>query len=261
MTYELNHVSVSRGNQPVLHDINLKLPRERLVGLVGPNGAGKSTLLSVMAGDLKPEGGQLLLDGAGMQVHAPADLAKQRAIMTQQSAAIFNLTVRQVLELALFAFAHWREQQKACLLTDVAKSVGVAPWLDEPMTARSWGQQQRVHFARALLQAQAAWHESGRAWLLLDEPTASQDPWHQQAMFAACRTFMSWQSVGVVVVVHDLTLAAQWCDEIVMLKAGRVVAQGDCRDVLTAQQLGQVFGEDLQVDVRWQPLPGVIMAR
>jgi len=101
MTYELNHVSVSRGNQPVLHDINLKLPRERLVGLVGPNGAGKSTLLSVMAGDLKPEAGQLLLDRAGMQVHAPADLAKQRAIMTQQSAAIFNLTVRQVLELGV----------------------------------------------------------------------------------------------------------------------------------------------------------------
>jgi len=64
-----------------------------------------------------------------------------------------------------------------------------------------------------------------------------------------------------VVVVHDLTLAAQWCDEIVMLKAGRVVAQGDCRDVLTAQQLGQLFGEDLKIDVRWQPLPGVIMAR
>jgi iron complex transport system ATP-binding protein len=214
-----------------------------------------------MAGDLKPGQGTVSIDGAGLERCPPAELAKRRAIMTQQSAAVFNLTVRQVLELGLYAFSHWSPQKKSRLLGTVAQTAGITIWLDEPLTARSWGQQQRVHFARALLQAQAAWQASGQAWLLLDEPTASQDPWHQQAILAACREWMSWGEVGVVVVVHDLTLAAQWCDELLLLKAGRVLAQGPCREMLTAERLAQLFGEDLNIDVRWAPLPGVIIAR
>lgn len=261
MSFELEHVSVSMADQPVLRDVHLRLSRDRLVGVIGPNGAGKSTLLSVLAGDVAPRQGVVKVDGSRVGQYSSAHLAQRRAIMTQQSDAIFNLTVRQVLELGLYAFASEPGQQKDRWLGDVAQSVGLTDWLDTPLTARSWGQQQRVHFARALLQAQAAWHTQGKAWLLLDEPTASQDPWHQQALLAVCRDFMSWGQVGVVLVLHDLTLAAQWCEELLVVKSGRVLAHGACRDVLTADRLKQAFGEDLKVDVRWEPLPGVIMTR
>lgn len=261
MTFDLEHVSASRAHQMVLHDVDLRLPRNRLVGLIGPNGAGKSTLLSVMAGDLQPEKGQVSMDGICLGRCSPAALATRRAVMTQQSAAIFNLTVRQVLELGLYAFSYGSPEKTSRLLHAAAQDAGISAWLDESLTALSWGQQQRVHFARALLQAQAAWHESGQAWLLLDEPTASQDPWQQQAMFDACRRFIAWGEVGVVVVVHDLTLAAQWCDDLVLIKNGRVLAQGPSKEMLTVERLRQLFGEDLKVDVRWDPLPGVIIAR
>ena len=261
MTFELQQVSLLRGDHVALRDIDLRLSRDRLVGIIGPNGSGKSSLLSVLAGDLISDQGRVCIDGEPVSKRPSSDLAQQRAIMAQQSEAIFNLTVRQVLELGLFAFAHWSVAERTRLLGSVAQSLGLEHWLDESLTVRSLGQQQRVHFARALLQAQAAWHEQGRAWLLLDEPTASQDPWHQQSMFAACKAFLSWGRVGIVVVVHDLTLAAQWCDELVVLKDASVVAQGPCRSVLNAQQLGLAFGSDLKVDVRWAPLPGVIMSR
>jgi len=261
MTFTLDHVTVSRNEQVVLHDIDLPLPRERLVGIIGPNGAGKSSLLSVLAGDLKSDQGQVLLDDAPVAGQSPGDLAKRRAIMAQQPGAIFNLSIKQVLDLGLYAFGHWSVPERERLLLSVAKTMGIDGWLSQSLTSRSWGQQQRVHFARALLQAQAAWHEQGKAWLLLDEPTASQDPWHQQSMLAAARALMDWGQVGVVVVVHDLTLAAQWCDELVVIKEGRLLAKGLCRSVLTTDQLRQAFGQDLKIDVRWEPLPGVIMAR
>ena len=261
MTFKLDRVTVSRDQQVVLHDIDLQLPRERLVGIIGPNGAGKSSLLSVLAGDLKIDQGQVLLDDVSVAGQPPGDLAKRRAIMSQQPGAIFNLSIKQVLELGLYAFGHWPVPERERLLLSVAKTMGIDGWLSQSLTSRSWGQQQRVHFARALLQAQAAWHEQGKAWLLLDEPTASQDPWHQQSMLAAARDLMHWGQVGVVVVVHDLTLAAQWCDELVVIKEGRLLAKGPCRSVLTTDQLRQAFGQDLKIDVRWEPLPGVIMSR
>ena len=261
MTFELQQVSLLRGEHVALRDIDLHLCRDRLVGVIGPNGSGKSSLLSVLAGDLRCDQGRVCIDGAPVLGRSSSELAKQRAIMAQQSEAIFNLTVRQVLELGLFAFAHWSVCERNRLLGSVAESLGLDHWLEDALTSRSLGQQQRVHFARALLQAQAAWHEQGCAWLLLDEPTASQDPWHQQSMLAACKAFLSWGQVGVVVVLHDLTLAAQWCDELVVLKDGDVLAQGPCRSVLNEQQLGLAFGNDLKIDVRWAPLPGVIMSR
>jgi len=261
MTFELQQVSLLRGEHVALRDIDLRLSRDRLVGVIGPNGSGKSSLLAVLAGDLRSDQGRVCIDDEPVLGRSSDELAKQRAIMAQQSEAIFNLTVRQVLELGLFAYAHWPMPKRDRLLRAVSESLGLDHWLDESLTARSLGQQQRVHFARALLQAQAAWHERGCAWLLLDEPTASQDPWHQQSMLAACKAFLSWGQVGVVVVMHDLTLAAQWCDDLVVLKDGDVLTQGPCRSVLTDKQLGLAFGNDLKIDVRWAPLPGVIMSR
>lgn len=261
MTYELERVCARRDNQIVLRGIDLRLPRGRLLGIVGPNGAGKSSLLSALAGDIEIEQGRVSIDEADIARRLPGDLALMRAVMTQQPGAAFNLTVKQVLELGLYAFSHWSTERQEALLLALAQSVGIDEWLSQSLTSRSWGQQQRVHFARALLQAQATWHETGKAWLLLDEPTASQDPWHQQAMLAACRAFLSWGHVGVVVVLHDLTLAAQWCDDLVILKDGCVLVQGPCDSVLTPSWLGQAFGDDLKVDVRREPLPGVIMSR
>lgn len=260
MTYELDHLCVSRERSAVLDDLCLTLPSGRLIGLIGSNGAGKSTLLAALAGDLKPDGGQIALDGQALESIAPDKLAHRRAIMAQQTAAIFNLTVAQVLELGLHAFAHWSSRERELLLTEVAQATDIAQWLQQSITALSIGQQQRVHFARTLLQARAAYADHGKVWLLLDEPTASQDPWQQQMLMSICHGFSKQDCVGVLVVMHDLTLAAQWCDEIIVLKDHGVLASGNTRDVLTPQTLKRTYGSELDVEVVWAPVPAVIMA-
>ena len=258
MTYQLDHVTICRDGLVVLENVNLALPSGQVIGLVGPNGVGKSTLLAALAGDIKPDRGQILLEEAAVGNFSPAALACRRAIMAQQAAAIFNLSVRQVLELGLHAFAHWRHRARETLLLAVAQAADVAQWLSQSITSLSVGQQQRVHFARALLQAQAARQEHGQAWLLLDEPAANQDPWQQQMMMSLCREFVANAGAGVLLVLHDLTLVAQWCDEIVVLKDKGVLASGQTRAVLTAQTLKTAFGQSLDVQVMWQPVPGVI---
>lgn len=260
MTYHLDHVTICRDGTAVLAGLNLTLHSGRVIGLVGPNGVGKSTLLAALAGDLKLDQGQVLLHDTKLHELSAAALATRRAIMAQQSALLFNLTVRQVLELGLHAFAHWQYERKAALLSAVATSTDVLQWLGQSITTLSVGQQQRVHFARTLLQAQAANQEHGQAWLLLDEPTASQDPWQQQMMMAVCREFAAEGSVGVLLVMHDLTLAAQWCDEMIVLKDKGVLAHGSTREVLTPQTLKRAFGDQLCVHVVWEPLAGVIMS-
>jgi iron complex transport system ATP-binding protein len=267
MTYQLDGVTIAHDGNVVLRDIHLTVPCGRLTGVIGPNGAGKSTLLAAMAGDLSGQAsaqlssqGRVLLWDKPIESAKPGTLARQRAIMSQQAAAVFNLTVRDVLWLGLYAFDHWSDLARDDLLSATAKATGVQDWLDQTLTSRSLGQQQRVHFTRALLQAQASWLDAGQAWLLLDEPTASQDPWHQHAMMSVCRAFLARGSVGIVVVMHDLTLAAQWCDDMIIIKNGAVLAQGATRSVLDTDRIKQTFGSGLEVQVLWEPAPGVIIS-
>lgn len=260
MTYQLNHVKISRQGHLVLDDLCLTMQSGRVIGLIGPNGAGKSTLLAALAGDLKVDQGQIEMDGQAFKSLSPEQLAKRRSILTQQATAIFNLTVRQVLELGLYAFEHWPRPDRESLLADVAKLTHICEWLHQSITTLSLGQQQRVHFARTLVQAKACLKERGNAWWLLDEPTASQDPRQQQMMMSVCRAFANQSSSGVLLVMHDLSLAAQWCDEIIVLKNKGLLAHGKTRDVLTADTLRQVYGSELDVKVFWDPLIGVIMS-
>ena len=261
MTYQLDRVTISRQGRIVLKDISLAMPMGRVTGLIGPNGVGKSTLLAALAGDLNVDQGQLLLNQSPVAGLSPQILAVRRAIMSQQSPAIFNLTVRQVLDLGLHAFAHWSGGERDALLSEVAQMTDVAQWLGQSITELSLGQQQRVHFARALLQANAAHQEHGQAWLLLDEPNANQDPGQQQMMMNVCSRFAATDSAGVLLVMHDLTLAAQWCDHIIVLKDRGVLANGQARDVLTPDTLKLAYGSELAVQVLWEPVPAVIMSR
>lgn len=264
MTFALQNVSVVRGDKPVLTDVTLALTTGSIIGVIGPNGAGKSTLLGALAGDLAISQGSLTLADMPLPPLSQTDLARRRAVMAQQSAAIFNLNVRQVLELGLFAFEHWTAHERGALLIDVAATTGVDRWLDDAMTARSVGEQQRVHFTRAVLQARAALQETGSAWLLLDEPSANQDPAHQQAMMQTCRRLLESgpgdqrSALGVVVVMHDLSLAAQWCDELIVLKNGAVLNQGPVGEVLTPETIHEAFGQQLGVRVHRDP-SGVIV--
>jgi iron complex transport system ATP-binding protein len=258
MTYELKNVSVNRSGTRVLRDLSLSIERGQVTGVIGPNGAGKSTLLAVLAGQMAGLSGQTALDKKPLSSLDVNALARSRAVMAQQLPHDFHLTVEQVLRLGLYAFGDLLPGAATPLIDQAAEMVGVATWLPRSMAAFSMGQQQRVHFARALVQLLAIKQQQQHAWLLLDEPTASQDPLHQQTLLACCRQ-LARQNTGVVIALHDLTLAAQWCDRLIVLSSGELTAHGPTREILTEDTIQRVFGTDLRAHVIHDPAAGVVI--
>jgi iron complex transport system ATP-binding protein len=259
MTYVLSDLSVDRGGKRVLAELSLPFERGCVTGLIGPNGAGKSTLLSVLAGQMAETSGQIELDGSKVCSRDILGLARARAVMAQQIPNDIHLSVEQVVSLGLYAFGDLAAQDQKQLVAQAADMVGISSWLARSMAMHSIGQQQRVHFARALVQLLAIEQLQQVAWLLLDEPTASQDPLHQQQLLACCKTLVTRHTVGVVVALHDLTLAAQWCERLVVLREGRLVAHGLTSEILTEATVQRAFGDQLGVYVTQEPAPGVVI--
>lgn len=248
MTFVIKDLSLGYAQHRVLNQVSLQLPRGQLMGILGANGAGKSSFLAALAGDLSPIAGQVCLDGVNVADLSSQALARQRAVLPQNPAATlnyaaFNVTVKQILALGLYAFEAIDPESierlivQACVLMQLDETLR-----DQPMSQLSGGQQQRVHIARVLVQALAGLHRHHTSWLLLDEPLANLDPLHQQCCLSALHQLVREHDLGVVVVMHDLNLAAQWCDQALLFADQRVLAAGPVTDVLNESLLERVFG-------------------
>ncbi|GAA4627776.1 heme ABC transporter ATP-binding protein [Cellulomonas oligotrophica] len=232
-------VRLAYGAHRVLDDVDLDVRAGEVVALVGPNGAGKSTLLGVLAGEPRPDAGQVLLDGADLRDLPLTDLARQRAVMLQEVRVSFPFRVREVVAMGRHP---WRgtpgEADDDAVVDRALVDADVVPLAGRTFPTLSGGERARAAFARVLAQ-------DGRV-LLLDEPTAALDVRHQEAVLARART-AARTGCAVVVVLHDLTLAAAYADRVVVLADGRVVADGPPHAVLTSALLTEVYGHPLEV--------------
>ncbi len=241
-------VGVRAGLCELLRDVSIRVEIGEVVALVGPNGAGKSTLLSVLAGDREGHAGAVTLLGRALDAWSPAELARVRALLPQASTLSMPFSVSDVVLLGRSPHlvgetesAHDRAVAAAAL-----DAVGLAGLASRTYTTLSGGERQRVHFARVLAQLgglapnERSAAREGRL-LLLDEPTAALDLAQAHAVLALAREVAAART-AVVVVLHDLNLAAQWADRIVVLDRGRVADDGAPRDVLRPSLLRAVFG-------------------
>ncbi|MEJ7596973.1 MAG: heme ABC transporter ATP-binding protein [Kofleriaceae bacterium] len=222
-------LSVHAGRAVLLDEVDLAIAAGELVSIVGPNGAGKSTLLGALAGDRRPTRGAVVLHGRDLTTLSVAELARSRAVLPQRSQLALAFTAIEVVQLAGPTID--RALARRCL-ADVA----LEPFADRVYPSLSGGEQQRVQLARVLAQLAA----SPRAALLLDEPTSALDPRHQRIVLGLARRAAA-AGHAVVVVVHDLTLAARWCDRVVLLAGGRLVADGPPGAVFTAPALAAAY--------------------
>jgi iron complex transport system ATP-binding protein len=219
--------------RPILNGIDLVIePGERL-GVIGPNGSGKSTLLRCLYAWYRPSWGVILLDGRDVQAIEPGKRAQKVAVLVQHSEAGPGLSVAEVVTLGRLPHgASWRgETEDDRQAVDAALAVvGMVDWRDRPFGPLSGGEKQRVLFARALAQQPSL--------LLLDEPTNHLDIKHQ---FDVLR---SAQGLGVTVVMtlHDLNLAARWCDRICLIDEGRVRAIGPPAEVMIPELISPAYG-------------------
>jgi iron complex transport system ATP-binding protein len=232
-------VSLELGGASVLSGVDLSVTAGELVALVGPNGAGKSTLLGVLAGDLEPDAGSVELDGRPLARHHARELARQRAVLLQRQGLAFGFRVEDVVRMGR---APWyrtpAEADDDRVVSDSMARTEVTPFALRLYPTLSGGEQARVSFARILAQAAPV--------LLLDEPTAALDIRHQEVLLGVARA-AAGHGAAVVVVLHDLALAAAYADRVCVLSRGTVAADGPPASVLTGELLTEVYEYPVRV--------------
>lgn len=237
---ELDRVGVVRGKAKLLSEVSLSLSPAQLVCIAGPNGAGKSTLVRVAAGALVPEQGQVRFFGEPLARLDSQELARRRAVVNQRSHIAFGFTSLEVVLLGRHPHSELPEGRRDLEAARQALArVEVGHLAERDVTTLSGGERQRVEIARALAQLQSD-VPPGETALFLDEPTSNLDLAHQHAVLSLARA-TSREGRLVVAVLHDLNLAAQYADRLVLLDAGSVAADGPPRGVLTSELIWQVF--------------------
>lgn len=270
VTLEARGVTVHLGGTPILTEVDLDLRRGEVTVLVGPNGAGKSTLFGVLAGDIAPlagtvriiagspaAGGSASRELADVSALRPKELSRRRAVQMQDSRLAFSFTARDAVEMGRAPWVGTPEEERDDEVIAAALAAGEVTHLAaRQVPSLSGGERSRVAFARLLAQETEI--------LLLDEPTAALDIRHQEHVIAAARG-RARAGATVMVIVHDLSLAAAYADRIVLLEGGRVRAVGSPAEVLTAELVSEVYqhpvtvltapegGELLIVPVRRRP--------
>ncbi|MFI8822281.1 ABC transporter ATP-binding protein [Streptomyces sp. NPDC053431] len=221
-----------------LHAADLVVRPGETVGLVGPNGSGKTTLLRCVYGTLAPTAGRALLDGADLLAMGPRARARRVATVPQESAAEFELTVRELVALGRSPHKRFWQGDSAADLAraDAALArVGIADLAERPYPGLSGGERQRALVARALVQEPEL--------LVLDEPTNHLDIRYQLEILSLVRHL----GTANLLALHDLTLAGTYCDRLYVLADGRIVAEGAPAEVLTAALLHEVYGVEAEV--------------
>ena len=239
---EVQNASVIMGNKILLDNVSVKVRPGEVVTVLGPNGAGKSTLLKVISGERKPSFGKVLLNGRN---NWPLQQqALMLGVLPQSSSLSFPFTVEEVVLLGRIPCSSDHDENQAIAFKALEEVDGLH-LVQRQYTTLSGGEKQRVHMARVLAQV---WNEPecGKRYLLLDEPTSALDPAHQQLTLKIARK-QAIQGTGVLVILHDLNLAARYSDRLVMLQEGRVFAQGEPSEVLTAGIINDVFNINVTV--------------
>jgi iron complex transport system ATP-binding protein len=239
---EAERISFAYGSRVVLSQVSLAVRGGELVGVIGPNGGGKTTLLRLLSGVLAPHAGSVRLDGVRLATHRRRELARRVAVMPQDPALEFPFTALEVVlmgravHLPRLGFPRGHD-------VDVARAVmarlDVAGLEDRPLDQLSGGERQRVLLARALAQEPAV--------LLLDEPTTHLDLRHQAGIYDVVAELRRTRGVAVVSVLHDLNLAALYCDRLVLLAGGRVACEGRPAEVLTPAVLRAAYETEVCV--------------
>ena len=244
MSYRLKQVNFAIGSKYIVKDLEFSFKAGDLVSIIGPNGAGKTTLLKLMSGELKPSAGQIFLNDFAFSELSLKERANKRAVMTQSSSVVFDFLVDEILEMG-WVQGSSDDFSKTC--SDVVNSCGLEELMGRKFNTLSGGEQQRVQFARALLQVGGLSKTADDRFLLLDEPTSNMDVAYELNLLNLAKEVRK-TGVGVIVVLHDLNLAARFSDQIILMNSGLIVASGQPEEVLSDRILSDVYSTQLRVE-------------
>jgi len=241
MKLKVKEVEFSYASVLVLKDICLELAASEMLGVVGPNGAGKSTLLRCIDRILKPQRGDILLDGQDIKEMHLMELARKMGYIPQTTSQIFPATVFDTVLMGRRPHLGWRSSEKdAEKVLEMLQMLDIEEFAMRDINELSGGQQQKVFIARALTQEPEI--------LLLDEPTSNLDIRHQLEVMDIIKNIVREKRISAIMAIHDLNLASRYADRIVMMNSGKIFAAGNPVSVLTPDNIKWVYGVEAEVN-------------
>jgi len=246
---EARNITVNYDEREAVTDVSLRAAPRQVIAIIGPNGAGKSTLLRALNGSVRVTRGEVLLDGKPLEVYARRVVARRIAVVAQEAELRFPITVMEFVLGGRHAWTSawgWETEHDVEVARAVLRETELEGFEARLMNELSGGERQRAVLARALATEAKVF--------LLDEPTANLDLAHQATMLRLVRGRCDKNQAAAVVVTHDVNLAAEFADRVLLMKEGRAFATGPPREVLTPDLLHRVF--DLEVIVDAHPISG-----
>jgi iron complex transport system ATP-binding protein len=236
-------ISAGYDKIPVLKNVSMKIEKGNICALMGRNGSGKTTMLRCINAILKPTHGRILADGRAVDSLSRIEIARLISLVPQGVQAAFSFSGLEMILMSSAARLNaWSApgNQETAKAMEILEEVGVPALARRPFNRLSGGERQLIMLARALFQDAPI--------MLLDEPNAHLDFSNQHRMMALMRDMVKKRGVTALISLHDPNLALHYCDQIVMLKDGRVIAQGPTEDVMENETLRRVLGENIQLD-------------
>ena len=236
------NLNISYGNLDIVKDLNLDIPKGKITTIIGSNGCGKSTILKTIARIIQAKSGDIFVNNINIKEQSPQDLAKVMAVLPQSPQAPSGLTVEELIAYGRFphqkGFGKMRKEDED-IVTWALQSTGIEEFRERPIEALSGGQRQRAWIAMALAQQTEI--------LILDEPTTYLDLAHQLEILKLLEELNKKQGTTIVMVIHELNNAARFADHMIGVKKGKVVCEGTAHEVMTKENLKELFNIDAEI--------------
>lgn len=240
---EVHNITINYGAAEVVKDVSFSLEAGKIVAVLGANGAGKTTLLKALNGSLPVSKGEILLDGKSLKNYSRREIARLMSVIAQENETKFPVSALEFVLAGRFAHGNafgWETEDDRQIAGDALEACDLANYETRLMNELSGGERQRIVLARALA--------TEARILLLDEPTANLDLAHQAMMFRLVRSRCASFNSSAVLITHDLNLASEFADEILLLQDGEIAAKGEPEKVLTEEILQTIFGVKVLLD-------------
>ena len=252
MSVRCESIDIKLNKRKILKNISIEVNEKEILSVIGPNGAGKSTLLKSLAGDINPISGNIFYDEKNINQIDIQERAFTRSVMSQLQPIAFDFSVKEIVEMG---WIDRGESEYADQFDDAVNEVihkcGVKDLINRNFNTLSGGEQRRIHFARTLLQLWRPSNSNDPKYLFLDEPTANLDLTYEIKLLNIVKE-VAQEGAGVMLVLHDLNLAAKFSDKVAILKGGSLIDIGLPIDVLKSTLLSEIY--EIDVEVKNDPL-------
>ncbi|GIP14668.1 ABC transporter ATP-binding protein [Paenibacillus montaniterrae] len=252
---QLQQLTFQYGARSIVDRLDYTFAGNAIYGIIGPNGAGKSTLLQLIAGVRKPSSGQVLLEQRPIGELPRRQLAQRIAVLQQGGLPTLGFTVKEVVAMGRFPYQNWLGSERAdatALIDEAIEATGLTHLANRTLEQLSGGERQRAALAKVFVQQPDI--------LLLDEPTTYLDIGYQQMIMELVKQWQRKQQLLVIAVMHDLNIAALYCDQLLALRGGSIIAAGTAEQVLIPEHIASLYEvEALMVNHPQQNVPQLLL--